>query len=154
MDIVDFATRSRMMSGIRSINTIPEKRIRSLLHRRGFRFRIHDKTLPGKPDIVLQKYHAVIFVNGCFWHGHNCSLFKLPATRREFWRNKIDKNRLNDKRSAIALQLAGWRIATVWECSMKGTLCLDDIYLADELSSWLHGDDKNLEISEKKAGGK
>lgn len=154
MDIVDPATRSRMMSGIRSINTKPEKRIRSLLHRRGFRFRIHDKKLPGKPDIVLPKYHAVIFVNGCFWHGHNCSLFKLPATRREFWQNKIDQNRLNDKRSASAVQLAGWRIATVWECSMKGTLRLDDICLADRLASWLQGDNGNLEISEKKAGGK
>jgi DNA mismatch endonuclease (patch repair protein) len=103
---------------------------------------------------VLSKYCAAIFVNGCFWHGHNCSLFRLPATRREFWQEKIDKNRHNDRRSIAALQLAGWRIATIWECSMRGPLRRDEVDLADRLSFWLHGENGNLDISEMKAGEK
>jgi DNA mismatch endonuclease, patch repair protein len=88
-DIVDSATRSRMMSGIRGKHTRPERMIRSALHRRGFRFRLHGN-LPGKPDLVLSRYHAVIFVHGCFWHGHECDLFRWPGTRKKFWREKIE----------------------------------------------------------------
>ena len=91
-DVVDRKTRSRMMSGIRGKNTRPELLIRKGLHARGFRFRLHDKRLPGKPDLVLPKYSAVIFVHGCFWHGHDCHLFKWPQSRREFWRKKITRN--------------------------------------------------------------
>lgn len=149
-DIVDAATRSRMMSGIRSTNTKPEIRIRSLLHRRGFRFRIHDNKLPGKPDIVLPKYHAVIFVNGCFWHGHGCHLFKMPSTRREFWQNKIEKNRENDDRSVKALRSVGWRVATVWECAMKGSARQDETALAETLAAWLCSDDNRLELAAEK----
>ncbi len=149
-DIVDQATRSRMMSGIRSTNTKPEIRIRSLLHRRGFRFKLHDKKLPGKPDIVLPKHHAVIFVNGCFWHGHNCHLFKLPSTRREFWQNKIEKNRSNDNRAIDALQSEGWRVALIWECATKGPLKQNEAFIIDKLSQWLYGDKHSLEISAKK----
>lgn len=98
VDIVDVSTRSRMMAGIKNRNTKPEILIRKLLYKKGYRFRLHVKDLPGKPDIVLPKYKAVIFVNGCFWHGHkNCSLFKLPATRTEFWQEKITRNQANDR---------------------------------------------------------
>lgn len=95
VDKVDSATRSRNMAAIKSRNTTPELFIRSMLHKRGFRFRLHVKDLPGKPDIVLPKYHAVIFINGCFWHGHpNCRLYKLPGTRTEYWQKKLLETKL------------------------------------------------------------
>lgn len=119
VDVVDQATRSRMMSGIRGRNTKPEKLVRSLLHRRGFRFRICVKDLPGKPDVVLPRYRCVIFVNGCFWHGHNCALFKLPGTRTEFWKHKIEKNKENDQKSVAELIEEGWRVCIIWECSIR-----------------------------------
>ena len=89
--------------------------IRRGLHARGFRYRLHERRLPGRPDLILPKYHAVIFVNGCFWHGHECALFKWPKTREEFWREKIGSNIARDKASSEALNGAGWRIAVVWE---------------------------------------
>lgn len=107
VDNVDSATRSRIMSKIKSRDTQPELIVRRLLHAAGFRFRIHRKDLPGKPDIVLSKYKAVIFIHGCFWHGHTgCKLFRIPTTHTEFWENKICKNQLNDTR-ALQLLLAG-----------------------------------------------
>jgi DNA mismatch endonuclease, patch repair protein len=120
VDIVDSATRSRMMSGIRGRNTKPEILIRSLLHRQGFRFRLDARDLPGRPDIVLPRYRAVIFVHGCFWHGHDCPLFKWPQTRPEFWREKIGRNRSNDIKAQQALLDNGWRVGLVWECALRG----------------------------------
>lgn len=120
VDVVDSATRSRMMSGIRSRNTKPEILVRSLLHRQGFRFRLHGPGLPGKPDIVFPRLRAVIFVHGCFWHGHDCPLFKWPATRPEFWRTKICRNQTNDIQSRDSLLAAGWRVGIVWECAIRG----------------------------------
>src|SRR5690242_15228147 len=120
VDIVDSATRSRMMSGIRGRNTKPEILIRSLLHRQGFRFRLDARDLPGRPDIVLPRYRAVVLIHGCFWHGHDCALFKMPATRHEFWAKKIAANRARDARNADMLKRAGWRVLTVWECSLRG----------------------------------
>ena len=121
VDIVDATTRSHMMAGIRGKNTKPELLIRSLLHRQGFRFRLNVRELPGKPDIVLPRYHAVIFVNGCFWHGHDCILFKWPKTRPEFWRKKIEGNRENDYKVKQTLLATGWRVGIIWECSLRGT---------------------------------
>ena len=92
-DIVDSATRSRMMAGIRSTNTRPELAIRKALHAAGFRYRLHPRDVPGKPDMAFARYRAAVFVNGCFWHGHDCPLFRLPDTRREFWSAKIERNR-------------------------------------------------------------
>lgn len=127
------------MSGIRSHNTKPEILIRSLLHRQGFRFRLHVRDLPGKPDLVFPRYQAVIFVHGCFWHGHDCSLFKWPGTRPEFWREKIGRNQSNDKRTREALTTAGWRVGIVWECAIRGAnRDLDAI--AQRLTKWLHSD--------------
>jgi DNA mismatch endonuclease (patch repair protein) len=145
-DVVDAATRSQMMSGIRGKNTKPEVRIRSLLHRRGFRFRLHVRDLPGRPDIVLPRYRAIVLVHGCFWHGHTCPLFKLPATRRAFWHAKIRANRLNDKRASASLKKAGWRVATVWECAMKGRRRLDDTVLGRRLDDWLRGTARRLDV--------
>ena len=108
-DVVSAEVRSRMMAGIRGKNTKPEMIIRRGLHARGFRYLLHDKRLPGKPDLVLPKHRAVIFVNGCFWHGHDCPLFKWPKTRKGFWRTKIARNRENDESAVIALRRSGWR---------------------------------------------
>lgn len=119
VDVVDKETRSRMMSGIRSRNTFPERQIRSGLHRNGFRFRLNVRNLPGTPDIVLKRYQAVVFVHGCFWHGHSCSLFKWPKTRRTFWRKKIERNREKDRQAIDALRSSGWRVCVVWECALK-----------------------------------
>lgn len=135
-DIVDSVTRSRMMSGIRGRNTKPEVVIRSLLHRRGFRFRLHVRDLPGKPDIVLPRYHAVIFVHGCFWHGHDCPFFKWPSTRPEFWREKIERNQANDLKATGALMGTGWRVGIVWECAIRGAH-KDIDGVAQSLADWL-----------------
>lgn len=139
-DVVDSITRSRMMSGIRGRNTKPEILIRSLLHRRGFRFRLHAHDLPGKPDIVFPCYQAVIFVHGCFWHGHDCPLFKWPSTRPEFWKEKIKRNQANDHKATIALLARGWRVGIVWECAMRGTGKKNIEVIAENLANWLRSD--------------
>jgi len=145
VDVVDSATRSRMMSGIRGRNTQPEILIRSLLHRQGFRFRLHGSNLPGKPDIVLSRHHAVIFVHGCFWHGHDCSLFKWPKTRPEFWREKIGRNQQNDNRAKEALLANGWRVGIVWECALRGPgKNIDGV--ARSLTDWLRSDAPLIEV--------
>lgn len=144
-DLVDAATRSRMMSGIRGQNTKPEILVRSLLHRDGFRFRLHVCGLPGKPDIVLPRYHAAVFVHGCFWHGHNCSLFKWPRTRPEFWKEKIARNQANDLKARDALVSSSWRVGIVWECALRGAgKDLEDV--AARLGKWLRSDQPTIEV--------
>ncbi len=146
VDIVDVSTRSRMMAGIKGRNTKPEILIRKLLHKKGFRFRLHVKDLPGKPDIVLPKYKAVIFVNGCFWHGHKgCRLFKLPATRTEFWQEKICRNQANDARAIDFLLASYWRVCIVWECSIRGAK-KDPEKVVSAIADWLSSDEQFLEI--------
>jgi DNA mismatch endonuclease, patch repair protein len=147
MDVVDSATRSRMMSGIRGRNTKPEIFVRSLLHASGFRFRLHVKELPGKPDIVLPKHKAIVLVHGCFWHGHGCRLFKWPSSRVEFWRTKIERNRANDDKTVAALADAGWRVAIIWECAIRAAKPdYDEFRLT--LMNWLKGEDTKLELRE------
>lgn len=112
--------RSYNMSMIRGKNTKPEIIVRKFLHSKGFRFRLHRKDLPGKPDIVLPKYKTVIFIHGCFWHGHkNCKYFVVPKTRTKWWLNKIDGNKQVDKRNNFKLKKAGWKIITLWTCQLK-----------------------------------
>lgn len=108
------------MAGIRGRDTQPEKLIRSGLHRLGFRFRLHAATPAGRPDLVLPKYRAAIFIHGCFWHGHDCHLFRLPGTRRVFWRHKIRSNRRRDVVVRAEVRAAGWRQLVIWECAFKG----------------------------------
>lgn len=144
VDVVDSATRSRMMSGIRGRNTKPEILIRGLLHRHGFRFRLHVRKLPGKPDIVLPRYHAVVFVHGCFWHGHACPLFKWPSTRPDFWREKIERNRMNDHKATEALFASGWRVGIVWECAMRGKGKSIE-FVVQKLADWLRGNTQYIE---------
>ncbi len=119
-DVHDKATRSYNMSRIRNKDTKPEMLVRKFLFANGFRYRLNDKKLPGKPDIVLPKYKTVIFVNGCFWHGHeNCKYFKLPATRTEWWKEKIEGNIKNDIKKHALLREAGYKVIAIWECEVK-----------------------------------
>ena len=138
-DIVPPSVRSRMMSGIRGKNTRPEILVRKALHALGYRYRLHDRMLPGKPDIVLRKYNAVIFIHGCFWHGHDCHLFKWPKTREDFWREKIEGNRENDRKIREELLAKGWRILEIWECSLKGRTSLSPDEVISQADEWLKG---------------
>jgi DNA mismatch endonuclease (patch repair protein) len=140
-DIVPSDVRSRMMSGIRGKNTKPEWTVRRALHARGFRYRLHARDLPGHPDIVLPRHHAVVFVHGCFWHGHDCPLFRWPKTRPEFWRAKIDRNRANDAKHQAELQSAGWRVAIVWECALRQHMDIGSM-----LAEWIGSERAACEI--------
>jgi DNA mismatch endonuclease (patch repair protein) len=119
-DVHSPTRRSYNMSRIKSKNTKPELLIRKVLHANGFRFRLHDQRLPGTPDIVLKKYMTLVFINGCFWHGHtNCKYYIIPKTRKDWWVNKINTTALNDKKNLTLLHEAGWKIITIWECELK-----------------------------------
>lgn len=133
-DVHDKKTRSYNMSQIKATNTKPELLVRKFLHANGFRYRLHGRVagspspsgragvglLPGKPDIVLPKYKTVIFIHGCFWHGHaNCRYFVVPKTRTDWWLNKIDRNKANDEKALKALKKDGWKIISIWECDLK-----------------------------------
>ena len=151
-DVVSSSKRSEMMSGIRGKDTKPELLIRRGLFKRGFRFRVHLSTLPGKPDIVLPKYKAVILVNGCFWHGHGCSLFKWPSSRVDFWRNKIGENRKHDAESLGALKLRGWRALVIWECATKGRGKWPAEGMLDAVEKWVLEGCEYTEIGEQYVG--
>ena len=119
-DVHSKATRSYNMSRIKGKDTKPEMLVRRYLHAQGFRYRLHVKDLPGKPDIVLPKYRTVIFVHGCFWHGHEgCKYYVVPKTRTEWWLNKINGNIANDKKADFALTYSGWNVITLWECDLN-----------------------------------
>ena len=118
-DRLSTAARSRLMSRIRSKDTGPERAVRSILHRLGFRFRLHKKGLAGTPDIVLPARGAVVFVHGCFWHGHACKVGKMPKSRIDYWWPKIEANRARDRRKSAKLRREGWRVVTVYECELK-----------------------------------
>lgn len=135
-----------MMAGIRGRNTKPEMMIRSILHRRGFRFRLHRRDLPGKPDLVFPRHRAVIRIHGCFWHGHGCHLFRWPKTREDFWREKISSNMARDRRQFVALRDAGWRVATIWECALKGRYRLPVATIAETCAGWLVSDENELRL--------
>lgn len=119
-DVLTPEQRHKCMSRIRGKNTKPEMLVRRYLFSRGFRFRINVKRLPGTPDIVLRKYRTVIFVNGCFWHGHQgCKYFVVPKSNSEFWKNKIEKNQERDLKNRIRLRDMGWHVIQVWECQLR-----------------------------------
>lgn len=145
-DVVSAATRSRMMAGIKGKDTWPELIIRQGLHRRGFRFRLHAKSLPGRPDLTLSRYNAVVFVNGCFWHGHLCRLFKWPKSRTEFWVDKIHANVARDVANRQLLRSSGWRVATIWECALKGPGKLPIDKVLNDVSGWLRRVEPEIEI--------
>lgn len=137
------------MSGIGPANTKPEMMIRRALHALGYRYRLHVKGLPGKPDIVFPVRKAALFVQGCFWHGHDCHLFRLPATRTEFWREKIEGNVLRDQRVREQLIASGWRILDIWECSLRGREKLPFTDVMANCVNWLDG----LQVHAKIRGG-
>lgn len=119
-DVVDSATRSRMMAGIQGKNTKPELLVRKYLHGHGLRYRLHAKELPGKPDLVLPKFKAVVFVHGCFWHQHaGCKYATTPSSRKVFWANKLSENVARDAYQIAALSGLGWRVFVVWECELR-----------------------------------
>lgn len=137
-DMHDKKTRSKNMSAIKGKNTQPELWVRKRLHALGYRYRLHYKSLPGKPDLVLKKYRAVIFIHGCFWHMHECSAFKFPSTRTEWWKTKLESNRERDQRQLKELHSLGWRVLIIWECAIKGRAKLGESKLLYIIETWLH----------------
>lgn len=128
------------MSRISGQNTRPELVVRSGLHRRGLRFSLHRKDLPGNPDIVLPAYNTAIFVHGCFWHCHDCKYFRFPKSNREFWRKKLRSNTLRDGRAICKLLENRWYVATVWECAVRNQDEQSVERMVDRLSSWIRRD--------------
>ena len=138
-------TRSEMMSRIRSKDTVPEMLVRRGLHSLGFRFRLHRNDLPGRPDLALPRYRAIIFIHGCFWHAHTgCKNFRIPVTRPEFWTKKLMDNRRRDQTNQQKLKEAGWRVLIVWECA---TRLYSVSTLSDKVAKWLKGTECKDEIS-------
>ncbi len=146
VDVVDTATRSRMMSRIRGRDTKIEVTIRKALHARGLRYRTDVRGLPGRPDIVLSRWRAVVLVHGCFWHAHDCGLCRIPATRPDFWREKLEGNAARDARNTTALLDTGWRVATVWECALRGRGPQALVDVADRLATWVRGEEQMIEL--------
>lgn len=145
-DVHDTATRSRNMAAIKGKNTRPERWLRQRLHQRGFRYRLNVSTLPGKPDLVFPRYKAVIFVHGCFWHMHQCPLFRLPATRTEWWKQKLMQNRQRDLAEQDKLRELGWRVLLVWECAIKGRKKIQETELMTQIAAWLKSSSHYTEI--------
>jgi DNA mismatch endonuclease (patch repair protein) len=149
-DVLSPSQRSYCMSRIRGKDTKPENVVRKGLFALGFRYRLHQGRLPGRPDLVLSRYKAVIFVNGCLWHGHGCALFQWPQTNREFWSKKISGNRRNDERNLEKLKAAGWRTLVVWECAIRGRHRMTEEVLIRTIAGWLSSAKPRKEV----AGGK
>lgn len=145
-DVVSAVKRAEMMAGIKGSNTRAELMIRKGLHRLGFRYQLHRKDLPGKPDMVFPKHHAVIFVNGCFWHAHDCHLFKWPSTRKDFWREKIEANKVRDQKNFVKCVEKGWKVLVIWECALKGKTRRKPEEVLQTAANWLLYDPLNAEI--------
>ena len=135
------------MAAIKNRDTKPELIIRRLLHKQGFRYTLNNRHLPGNPDLVLPKFQAVIFVHGCFWHKHECYLFKWPQTRAKFWREKILSNEKNDQNKQMILRDSGWRIAVIWECAVKSQNLVKANRISRQLRNWLNSEKLTIEIS-------
>lgn len=150
MDTVDTSTRSRIMSRVGQKNTAPEKLLRSALHRRGLRYRLHVRGLPGTPDIVFPRYGAVVFVHGCFWHSHGCRKSTLPKSNRDFWYAKFRSNKERDSRKLLELQKGGWRVAVVWECAIIGRDALELREVVRAVHRWLEDSATGCEIPDDK----
>lgn len=139
-DVVTIGKGSEMMSRIRGKDTAIEIKIRKGLFNAGFRYRLHNRLLAGKPDLTFAKYKAVVFINGCFWHFHDCYLFKLPETRTAFWISKLESNRDRDQKNIQILLNGGWRVLVVWECSIRGKYRKDLNYIVEVITDWLKSD--------------
>jgi DNA mismatch endonuclease (patch repair protein) len=145
MDHLDSHERSMLMAKIKSTNTTPEIKLRKFLFKNGLRYRINVRTIPGTPDIVLPKYRAVIFVHGCYWHQHGCSVYKDPKTNAMFWQNKFRKNKERDFTVSQDLAHTGWRIAVVWECALSKALYLKTGKI---VLRWILSSRKRIEVPE------
>ena len=141
MDTVDKTTRSKIMSKVGQKNTGPEMKLRRSLHKIGLRYLLHDKRLPGSPDIVFPRFKAVLFVHGCFWHRHGCKATTTPSTNVDFWRKKFEENTARDRRHTEALLTAGWRVAVVWQCALDGKNA-DPGEVAKVVRKWLGSSDR------------
>ncbi|WP_189420384.1 very short patch repair endonuclease [Cellvibrio zantedeschiae] len=150
MDIVDKSKRSSMMAGIKNKDTKGELLIRRGLYKLGFRYQLHRKDLPGRPDLVFPKFNSVIFVNGCFWHVHNCHLFKWPSSRPEFWKEKINSNKIRDEVNLEKLTKLGWKVLVIWECALKGKTRRNLDEVIHTAANWIQYDSQNAEIEGKK----
>lgn len=149
MDKVSSEKRSTMMAGIKGKNTRGEIAIRKGLHKLGFRYQLHRKDLPGKPDLVFPKHHAVIFVNGCFWHAHGCHMFKWPSTHADFWKEKIGTNKIRDARNIQACIALGWKVLVIWECALRGKTRRNFDEVINTTANWLLYDSQSAEIEGK-----
>ena len=136
-DIMSAEARSRLMARIGGCNTKPEVTLRKALFRLGFRYRLHPRDIPGRPDMVFPRWRAVVFVHGCFWHGHGCHLFRWPKGNAEFWQAKITGNVERDRRTLDALAAQGWRVLTVWECALRGRRRCTPETVAAYVADWL-----------------
>lgn len=134
------------MAAVRSRDTKPELMIRKALHAAGLRYRLNVRDLPGRPDIVLPRHRAVVFVHGCFWHRHECKLFRWPESRADFWREKLNSNVARDERAAQALKAAGWRRAVIWECALRGRKKLEFQDAMQQLIAWIRSDEPLLTV--------
>ena len=153
MDTVDPQTRSRIMARVGQKDTGAEMMLRRALHREGLRYRLHDRNLPGSPDIVLPRFEAVIFVHGCYWHAHGCHRSTLPKSRQEFWLDKFTANRTRDERGRLLLRSEGWRVLTVWECALRGKTALPIEDVAKAVLAWLGSSAECGEIESPRANG-
>jgi len=136
IDRFDKKKRSQIMSTVKNKNTAPEKNIRKALYSKGLRYKLQNKNLPGNPDLVFVKYNAVIFVNGCFWHKHDCRLASIPQTNGDFWLTKLSANVARDKKNIKKLKSMGWRIKVIWTCSLKNKMFISDSQL-NEIVKWI-----------------
>lgn len=134
------------MASVKSANTGPELLLRRALHASGVRYRTNVGYLPGKPDVVFPKSRALLFIHGCFWHGHNCPAGRLPTTRIYYWREKIWRNRRRDARNTVELRVLGWRVGVVWECALTGANRRPTDYFANRIKKWLHGRATQLDV--------
>jgi DNA mismatch endonuclease (patch repair protein) len=143
-DVLTAEQRQLNMSRIRGKDTKPEMLVRRGLHARGLRYRLHDRKLPGRPDLAFPKYLTAVFIHGCFWHLHGCSLSKLPATRQDFWTKKLEGNAARDRRALEALNSVGWSVLTIWECALRGPGRLDDTTVLDRAAHYIREDKRSL----------
>ncbi len=145
-DVLTPEQRRHNMSRIRGRDTKPELLVRRGLHARGLRFRLHRRDLPGSPDLVFPRFRVVVFVHGCFWHGHGCHLFTMPATRRDFWTQKIGRNAERDNQALEALRAKGWRVLTVWECALRGRSQLEPGSVLQAIERFISGRAQQVDI--------
>jgi DNA mismatch endonuclease (patch repair protein) len=154
MDTVDRQTRSKIMASVRHKDTGAELILRRALHKIGLRYRLQDRTLPGSPDLVFPRFHAVVFVHGCYWHSHGCYRSTVPKSRHEFWTEKFQANRSRDARNERLLLKNGWRVLTVWECVLLGKNALPRREVTGRIRAWLHSKDPWGQVSRQASDGR